>query len=158
MTSIQKQLHQVNWRFLESVNKILWRFPLNLMLVMFETSAVKRWVIKKFTGKVEGMPQSPRSMSFLITLPVVSKSTRQLINSLFEFMLFENHSSIWLTALNRPTIRSLILKHWVPSWVENGIKWVNRKIGVHVVRPKWTLVNTWVRVPTWLGTHTYDPS
>ena len=76
----------------------------------------------------------------------------QLINSLVEFMPFENHSGILLTELNRPTIPSCILKHWGPSWVENGIKWVNRKIGVHVGRPKWTLVTTWVRVPTWVGT------
>ena len=39
---------------------------------------------------------------------------------------------ITLVSLNRPTIPSLILKHWVPSRVENGIKWVNRKTGVHV--------------------------
>ena len=58
------------------------------------------------------------------------------VNSLFECRSFENHSGILLTALNRPTIPSLILKHWVPSWVENGIKWVNRKIGVHIGRPK----------------------
>ena len=72
-----------------------------------------------------------------------SFKVRQLINSLFEFRLFENHSSILLTALNRPTISSLILKHWVPSWIENGIKWVNRKIGVHVGRPKCTTRCRW---------------
>ena len=37
MAFIQKQSHQVNWRLLESVNKILWRFLLNLLLVMVET-------------------------------------------------------------------------------------------------------------------------
>ena len=37
MAFIQKQSHQVNWRLLEFVNKILWRFPLNLLLIMFET-------------------------------------------------------------------------------------------------------------------------
>ena len=37
MAFIHKQSHQVNWRLLEFVNKILWRFPLNLLLVMIET-------------------------------------------------------------------------------------------------------------------------
>ena len=62
MAIIQKQSHQVNWRLLEFVNKILWRFPLNLLLVMVETQAVKRLVIENFTQKVGGMPQSLRSM------------------------------------------------------------------------------------------------
>ena len=37
MAFIQKQSHQVNWRLLEFVNKILCRFTLNLLLVMVET-------------------------------------------------------------------------------------------------------------------------
>ena len=36
MEFIQKQSHQVNWRLLELVNKILWRFPLNMLLVIVE--------------------------------------------------------------------------------------------------------------------------
>ena len=62
---------------------------------------------------------------------------RQLINSLnLGFLKITLVFDLILTALNRPTIASLILKHWGPNWVENGIKWVNRKIGVHVGRPK----------------------
>ena len=37
MAFIHKQSHQVNWRLLEFVNKVLWRFPLDLLLIMVET-------------------------------------------------------------------------------------------------------------------------
>ena len=46
MAFIQKQSHQINWRLLEFVNKILWRFPLNLLLVMVETSCKKMSYLK----------------------------------------------------------------------------------------------------------------
>ena len=66
-----------------------------------------------------------RRYSFLIT--------KELIFG-FQILDLKDHFSASLTALNRPIIPRLILKHWVPSWVENGIKWVNRKIGVHLGR------------------------
>ena len=155
MAFIQEQSHQVNWRLLESVNKILWRFPLNLLWSWLKHKLQKDELFKNLLKKWGAFPIS----AVHVILDNIASSFKVILDnwqiSLFEFKLFENHSSIWLTSLNRPTILSLILKHWVPSRVENGIKWVNRKIGVHVGRPKWTLVTTWVRVPTWVGTYTY---
>ena len=37
MAFIQKESDQVNWRLLEFVNKTLWRFSLNLLLVTVQT-------------------------------------------------------------------------------------------------------------------------
>ena len=56
MAFIQKQAHQVNWRLPEFVNKILWRFPSNLLLVMVETYAVKDEIFKNLLKKWGACP------------------------------------------------------------------------------------------------------
>ena len=72
MASIQKQSHQVDWRFLEFVNKILWRFPLNLLLVMIETSAVKKMSYLKIYWKSGG--HAPISAVHVILDNIASSS------------------------------------------------------------------------------------